>query len=168
MKFTLGPSVSRPVCLGIKHTSRAYDQIVINVRQLRVCWYGALSLTRKQFCRLQLLLVLFSAVISGSESCGTRDHISLSQIRNFPNLEGEVSVFISPRNRVARLYTHALGSLFVASNDSQGYDGSIHTSHNWTTSFRYIAQALTGQKTSLSLLRVLSLQVKQNVHRAVS
>jgi hypothetical protein len=35
-------------------------------------------------CRLQLLLVLASAVILGSESRGTRDHILLSQIRDFP------------------------------------------------------------------------------------
>jgi hypothetical protein len=35
--------------------------------QLRVCWCGALSLTRERICRLQLLLVLASAVIFGSE-----------------------------------------------------------------------------------------------------
>jgi hypothetical protein len=34
-----------------------------------------------RICRLQLLLVLASAVILGSESRGTRDHILLSQIR---------------------------------------------------------------------------------------
>jgi hypothetical protein len=44
-----------------------------------------------------------------SESRGTHDHILLSQIRDFPNLEGQVPVFISPRNRVARLYPQALG-----------------------------------------------------------
>jgi hypothetical protein len=41
------------------------------------------------------------------------------------NLEGQVPVFISPRNRVARLYPQALGSLYVASYDSQGYGGGI-------------------------------------------
>jgi hypothetical protein len=50
-----------------------------------------------------------------------------------PNLEGQVPVFISPRNRVAKLYPRALGSLFVASYDSQGYGGGIltllHTGH---------------------------------------
>jgi hypothetical protein len=32
----------RPVCSGIKHPSGAYDQILITVRQLWVCWFGAL------------------------------------------------------------------------------------------------------------------------------
>jgi hypothetical protein len=58
---------------------------------------------------------------------GNRGHILLSQIRDFPNLEGQVPVFISPRNRVAHLYPQALGSLFVASYDSKGYGGGIRT-----------------------------------------
>jgi hypothetical protein len=42
-----------------------------------------LYLTRGRVCRLQLLLVLASAVILGFESRGTRDHILLPQIRDF-------------------------------------------------------------------------------------
>jgi hypothetical protein len=49
------------------------------------------------------------------------------QIRDFPNLEGHVPVFISPMNRVAQLYPQALGSLFVASYDSQGCGGGVRT-----------------------------------------
>jgi hypothetical protein len=59
-------------------------------------------------------LVLASAVIYRSESRGIHDHILLSQIRDSRNLEDQ-----------ARLYPHALGSLFVAFYDSQGYGGGI-------------------------------------------
>jgi hypothetical protein len=62
----------------------AYDETFITVRQLKVCWFGALSLTRARVCRLQFLLVLVSAVILGSESFGTREHILLSHIWDFP------------------------------------------------------------------------------------
>jgi hypothetical protein len=55
-------------------------------------------LTRGWVCHLQLLLVLASAFILGSESLGIRDHIVMSQIRDF---------------------------LYVASYDSQGYGGGI-------------------------------------------
>jgi hypothetical protein len=73
------------------------------------------------------MLVLASAFILGSESRGTHYHILLSQIRECPNLEGQDPVFIYPRKRVAQLYPPALGSLFVASHDSQGYGGGIRS-----------------------------------------
>jgi hypothetical protein len=46
-------------------------------------------------------------------------HFTLSDSR-LPQPAGQVPVFISPRNRVARLYPQALGSY-----DSQGYGGGI-------------------------------------------
>jgi hypothetical protein len=91
--------------------------------QMNTCGYSPYvtsSLTRGWVCRLQLLLALASAFILMSESRGTQDHILLSQIRNSCNLQDQVPVFVSPRNRVARFYPQALGSLFVASYDSQG------------------------------------------------
>jgi hypothetical protein len=51
-------------------------------------------------------------------------HFTVSDSR-LPNLEDQVPVFISPSDRVAQLYPQALGSLFVASYDSQGYGGGI-------------------------------------------
>jgi hypothetical protein len=50
---------------------------------LRVCWFGTFSLTRGRVCRLRFLLVLPSAIIFGSQSLGTGDHILLSHIREF-------------------------------------------------------------------------------------
>jgi hypothetical protein len=67
--------------------------------QLKACGYSAYvisSLMRGHVCRLQLLLVLASAVILGSESRGTHDHSLLSQIRDSPTLDGQVPVFIFP------------------------------------------------------------------------
>jgi hypothetical protein len=92
---------------------------------LRVCCCGAPSLMRGRVSHLQLLLVLVSAVILRSESHETHDRILLSQIRDSPNLEGQVPVFISPGERVAYLYPQVLGSFSVASYDSQGYGGGI-------------------------------------------
>jgi hypothetical protein len=74
--------------------------------QLNTCGYSPYvtsSLTRGWICRLQLLLFLASAVILGSQSRGTHCHILLSQIRDSPNLEGQVPIFISPSERVAQL-----------------------------------------------------------------
>jgi hypothetical protein len=73
------------------------NQIFITPRQLRVWWCGAPFLTRGRVCGLQLLLGLASGVILESESRGTQDRILLSQIRDSPNLESQVPVFISPK-----------------------------------------------------------------------
>jgi hypothetical protein len=49
-----------------------------------------------------------------SKSHRTHDHILLSHLRLPPPLlEGQVLVFISPKNRVVQSYPRALGSLFV-------------------------------------------------------
>jgi hypothetical protein len=82
-------------------------------------------MTRGWFYLLQFLLVIASAVIVRSQSRWIHDLILLSQIRDSPNMGSQVPVFISPRNRVVRLYPQALGSLSVASYDSQSYAGVI-------------------------------------------
>jgi hypothetical protein len=73
---------------------------------------------------LQLLLVLASTVILRSDSRGTRVHMLLFKIWDSPNLEAQIPIFISPKNRVARLYPQALGSPYI-SYDSQGCGGGI-------------------------------------------
>jgi hypothetical protein len=87
--------------------------------------YVTSSLTRGWVCRLQLLQSLASALLFMSESRGTHDHILLFQTRDSPKLEGQVPVFLSPKNGVAQLYSQALGSLFIASYDSHGYGGVV-------------------------------------------
>jgi hypothetical protein len=62
-------------CLAVRHPSRAYEQTVIIVIELRVSWCGAPSLTGGQVCSLQLVLDLASATILGSESGRTRSYL---------------------------------------------------------------------------------------------
>jgi hypothetical protein len=57
-----------------------YSQTVAGL----LMWGGGLPLTRGRVCRLQLLLAFASVVILKSVSLGTRDHILLSQILDFP------------------------------------------------------------------------------------
>jgi hypothetical protein len=98
-QFILATSLLRP-------TTRIFFQ-------LNTCSnspYVTSSLTIRWVCRLQLLLALASAVLR-SEYRITHDHILLSQIRD-PNLEDQVPVFVSPRNRLAQLYPQALGFPF--------------------------------------------------------
>jgi hypothetical protein len=52
VEVILWPMVGRPVCLGIKNSSGAYDQIFITVWQLHACWCAVLSLTRGRVCSL--------------------------------------------------------------------------------------------------------------------
>jgi hypothetical protein len=53
-------------------------------RKLEDCYYGVATLTREQDCNLQLMIGLTSAVLLGSESRGTHDHILLSQFWDSP------------------------------------------------------------------------------------
>jgi hypothetical protein len=74
-----------------------HDQQFSQLKHCGHSTYATSSLTRGLVCLLQLLLVLASAVILGSESLGIHDHILLSQIRDSPNMEGQVPILISLR-----------------------------------------------------------------------
>jgi hypothetical protein len=87
VEVNLQPTVSRPVCLGVRRPFGTRDQffflLEIPFRQLRVCYFVAPSLTRGRVCNLhvQLLLGLVRAVTLGLNSRRTHDHILLSHLR---------------------------------------------------------------------------------------
>jgi hypothetical protein len=110
---TLRPAVRSPVCLGVKPHLGPQDQTFVTVS----CGFDDVGLV---WCWSPP-----AQSVSGPGSCGTHDHILLSQIRDSPNFEGQFPVFIPPRNRVAKL--GGSGFPFVASYDSQGYGGGIRT-----------------------------------------
>jgi hypothetical protein len=93
----LPPTVSRPVCLGIKHLSGAHDQIFITVRELWVCFKGR-SLSREDG-------------LSFTIAAGPRQR-SHSRVR-------------VPWD--SRPYFTVETSLFVSSYDSQGFGEGTHT-----------------------------------------
>jgi hypothetical protein len=91
--------------------------------QLNTCGHSphvTFSLRRGWVCNLQLMLALVTAVILRSESCRIHDHILLCQIRDSPNLEGQV-----PQEQGGPDIPQALSSLLFISYDSQDYGADI-------------------------------------------
>jgi hypothetical protein len=73
VKVILGPTVTQPVWLGVRHPSGTRDQFFFFkstsiFRHLRVCWCAAASLTRRWVCSTQSLLCFASTVSLGSKS----------------------------------------------------------------------------------------------------
>jgi hypothetical protein len=84
------------------------------VRQLRVYYIVAPSLTRERVCNL--LYNCFWALPEQSllgRSPTELTTIFYCHIWDSPNLEGQIPVFTSPRNRVVQLYPRTLGSLWT-------------------------------------------------------
>jgi hypothetical protein len=75
VKVMVWPTVSRPVCLSVRHLCGFPGQILVTVRELRICWHRVPTVRAGPVCTLQLLLVLACAVILESESHGTHAHI---------------------------------------------------------------------------------------------
>jgi hypothetical protein len=104
----LRQAVSRLVRPSVRHSPGTRDpffpfSLRLFFRQFLVCWSEAPSLTRSRVCSFQFLLGIASAAFLRFESHGTHEH-SLSLFLDSCNLEGQVPVFISSRNRVAQLY----------------------------------------------------------------
>jgi hypothetical protein len=124
VEVNLRPTVRRPVCLGVRHPSGTRNQffflLEISFRQLLVCYFVTPSLTRGRVCNL-----LYNCFWALPElSLLGRSPVELKAIFycliwDSPNLEVQVPIFVSPRNRVVQIYPRALGSLFVTSYDSQ-------------------------------------------------
>jgi hypothetical protein len=123
VEVNLRPTVSLPICLGVRRPPGTRDRffflLEISFRQLRLCYFVASSLTRGRVGNL--LYNCFWAFPEQSllgRSPAELTTIFYCLIWDSPNLESQVPVFISPRNRVAQLYPRTLGSLFVASYNS--------------------------------------------------
>jgi hypothetical protein len=69
------------------------------VRQLRICWCGAPSLTRSCVCSFQILLGTASAGFRRSESHRTHEHILLSPFLRLPQHAELISCMYFPQEQ---------------------------------------------------------------------
>jgi hypothetical protein len=84
VKVTLRLTVSQSISLGVEPRLGLMTRYLLLYDSYGLALCGAPSLTRGRVCLLHMLLALARADFLGSESLGTRDHILLSQIWDFP------------------------------------------------------------------------------------
>jgi hypothetical protein len=120
-------SVGQSVLVSGAHLGPVTN-LEISFRQLSVCYFVAPSLTRGRVCNL--LYNCFWALPEQSllgPSPTEHTNIFYCLIWDSTNLEDQVPVFISPRNRVPQLYPRALGSLLSPLTARRDYGGGILT-----------------------------------------
>jgi hypothetical protein len=112
-------TVSRPVYRVVELPSGTHYQIFFPVLTIAGFLCEGPSLTRGWICNLlyNCFWDLPEQSLLGRSPAELRLYFT-RLIWDSPNLEGQVPLFTSPRNRVAQLYPRALGSLYVASCDS--------------------------------------------------
>jgi hypothetical protein len=113
-------------------------RFLFSVWRLRVSWFGAPSLTWGWVCNslVQLLLGLARAVTLGSISHRTQT-ILYCLIWDSPNLEGQVPIFISPRNIQTRCSFRSVSiskkSLCLSTNLSKVTHLQVHWLYIWSS-----------------------------------
>jgi hypothetical protein len=96
VKVTLRPTVSRPVCLGVRYPSGTGDQFLflleILFRQLRFCYFVAPSLTRGKLTLKVKVKVTLRPTVSQSVCLGVEPNLGLLTIDFFFQRYGLVSM----------------------------------------------------------------------------
>jgi hypothetical protein len=137
-----------PIC-ATNHTFQSQSQsyVMIDSQSASLSWCQATIRTRDKFsldsCGFVILwrplwredgsviycccLTSPAQSLSGPSPSGFKTILYCPKFWDSHNLEGQVPVFISPRDRVAQFYPRALGALSAASYHSQGYGGGCLT-----------------------------------------
>jgi hypothetical protein len=115
-------SVGHSVLVSGTHlgTATNFYPSLITFRQLRICLCGAPSLTRSRVCSFQFFF--WASPVQHFSDLSPMGFVAIFYYLNYwysPSLEGQVPVFISPRNRMAQLCPRELSSVLIASYDSQ-------------------------------------------------
>jgi hypothetical protein len=123
----LRPTVSRPVCLGVKLHLGPTTRFLILPDNCRFVDVGR-PLWRENWSVVYNCCWSSPAQsFSGPSPTGLMTIFYCTGSRLPPTWRVRAPVYISSRNRVAQSCPQAMGSLFVAYYDSQGYDVGIRT-----------------------------------------